>query len=134
MGPNLQCPFQRNPTEYQLSSCPFLSKVAACRSASLCPTKQTQMDSGTRVKQKQSFFIMLIMLHFCSVFQLEYCTGTSQLSVVKLTLTLYFAQCISFSRLKALNILNFSCLPNASLLSTLRVPGAWYLHRVLGLV
>ncbi len=78
-------------------------------------------------KTEAKFFIMLIMLHFCSVFQLEYCTSISQLSVVKLTLTLYFAKCLSFYRLKALNILNFSCLPDTSLLSTLRVPGAWYI-------
>jgi hypothetical protein len=70
-------------------------------------------------------YVTFLSFEFCSVMQLKNYTGTSQLSVVKLTLNLYYAQCISFSRLKkALNILNFSCLPDASLLSTLRVLGA----------
>ncbi len=90
--------------------------MTACRSASLCPTKQTQMDSGTRVKQKAKFFYPANHVPF---FPFEFCSV--------MTFTLYFAQCISFSRHKALNILNFSCLPDASLFSTLRVPGDWYI-------
>ncbi len=65
------------------SSCPFLSKMAAFRSASLCPTKQTQMDSGTRVKQKANFY--------------KY--STSQLSVVMLMLTLYFVHILLWTAL-----------------------------------
>jgi hypothetical protein len=58
-----------------------------------------------RVKQKAKFFypanyVTFLSFEFFSVMQLKNYIGTSQLSDVKLTLTLYFAQCISFSRLK----------------------------------